>query len=297
MWESTSAAGKAREERFVKLETSSGHRLQMPSAADVGQALESLTSYDSFIVLSTARQFYLQAAGTWSRGFLVECRLGSESLHFTAAQDPLPSRIASELFQLYAQHDDAWRTHIAWKGQDGKPRTPPAPSARSSRSVIGSFGPLQWVFVVLTILCIGTFARSFRGYPDDLQRASGIPTVTATKYGTKLFQGSLRSFWFTVDGHPVHYPEQLDGVEAALSAVSSGEPAEISYRGQELWGLKIGARTFVSLDAAYAARRRNGYGAGAMAVVFMGLLSYTWLRARRRQSSRSPKPKALRGHA
>lgn len=100
----------------MKLETSNAHEVSNPSAAQIAEALASLPGGDeSFAILATGPQTYVQVAGSSGEGFTLEYRDGSEDKHFEAAESPVDLKLATTVFQRYAAGDISWQSLASWQ--------------------------------------------------------------------------------------------------------------------------------------------------------------------------------------
>lgn len=100
----------------MKLETSNANEVVNPSAAQIADALASLPGGDeSFAILATGPQSYVQVAGSSGEGFTLEYRDGGEDMHFTATESPIDLKLATSVFQRYAAGDASWQGLASWQ--------------------------------------------------------------------------------------------------------------------------------------------------------------------------------------
>jgi hypothetical protein len=103
----------------VNLETGTGRKLTDPSASQIAEELAALSGGgDSFAVLSRDELTYIQAAGARSEGFVLEYQEGSIDQHYRSTEDNLHLSTVTDVFQLYAVGDSAWRSRATWRHDD-----------------------------------------------------------------------------------------------------------------------------------------------------------------------------------
>ncbi len=83
----------------MRLEIDGSHVIEDPSADDIADALRSLSGHDSFAILSSSEQFFVQCSGSHDRGFDLEYRMGNDRRHCRAESDPLPLSTVTRAFQ------------------------------------------------------------------------------------------------------------------------------------------------------------------------------------------------------
>ncbi len=93
--------------------------IQDPSDYQIVDSLQWLgASSDTFAILSKTEMTYIQTAGTFDDGFVLEYQLGSIDQHFRSESDSLPLETVSEAFLLYAAGDPAWQQVTSWQKED-----------------------------------------------------------------------------------------------------------------------------------------------------------------------------------
>ena len=98
----------------MQLEASNGAVVMAPTAAQIASALSGLPGgTDSFAILSSGEQAYVQVAGSAAEGFALEYRAGSESEHYQAATS-MPLNVVQDVFERYARNDPTWRSRVSW---------------------------------------------------------------------------------------------------------------------------------------------------------------------------------------
>jgi hypothetical protein len=102
----------------MQLEVSDGSAIASPTASQIADALARLPGgADSFAILSSGDQAYVQVAGSASEGFALEYRAGSESEHYRASRS-MPLNVVRDVFERYARNDPAWRSQVSWEPWD-----------------------------------------------------------------------------------------------------------------------------------------------------------------------------------
>ncbi len=103
-------------------------------------------------------------------------------------------------------------------------------------------------------------------------------------------KGRISLIRFTVSPRDLEftYPDILRNTETVWNAIEVKQPVEVLYtdrRKPELWGLKLAGTTLLTPEAAYAARRENGYWALAIGIAFLLSLLYLLLVQGRKHSA------------
>lgn len=115
----------------MKLETSNAPEVLHPTPAQIADALASLPGGDeSFAILATGPQTYVQVAGSPREGFAIEYRDGSEDKHFEAAGSPIDLPLATSIFQRYATGDASWQGLVSWQSGTAGSLGPTPPSLK-----------------------------------------------------------------------------------------------------------------------------------------------------------------------
>lgn len=121
----------------MKLETSNAGEIPDPSAARIAEALAQLPGgADSFAILDSGEQAFVQVAGSAEEGFHIEYREGGEDRHFEAATPPVTLAQAVDIFQRYAAGDGSWRSKVEWKPLGLSPGRRPAPSMGARLAIV-----------------------------------------------------------------------------------------------------------------------------------------------------------------
>jgi hypothetical protein len=138
------------QEDQMKLETSNMGELNNPSAIQIAEALVQLPGgSESFAILGSGTQTYVQVAGSAKEGFAIEYRDGDETRHFEAIEQPITLELAQGIFQRYAAGDDSWRSMVAWRPWG-------AGTAGSSRISVGLVAGIIAVVMVAVALAVAT---------------------------------------------------------------------------------------------------------------------------------------------
>jgi len=84
----------------------------------IEESIRSLTGRgDSFAILQSAPQYYIQTAGGPDAGFILEYRAGSEEEHYSSSNSKLTTEQVVSAFQNYHSNDKRWKTDFDWEPQ------------------------------------------------------------------------------------------------------------------------------------------------------------------------------------
>lgn len=130
----------------MKLESGDGSVVTSPTAAQIAQVLSGLPGgRDSFAILSSGEQTYVQVAGSAAEGYALEYRAGTEAEHYQATAS-MPLDAVQDVFERYARNDPTWRGRVSWE--------PLEPAGASSRVPVV-------VIAVVVIACVAAVAGFF----------------------------------------------------------------------------------------------------------------------------------------
>lgn len=109
----------------MRLTIGGGTAIENPSEAQIEAALRALPGgTDSFAILATARQHYIQTLGGANEGFVLEYREGSDDTHFqhfTCSQAPCSLEQVLAAFLSYCRGDGAFKRTLEWELEEGAP--------------------------------------------------------------------------------------------------------------------------------------------------------------------------------
>lgn len=99
-----------------------------PSLSQIRDALSDLPGGEnSFTILEQSDEFYMQASGSWSEGFELEYREGSNETHYRAAADSISLQDVLTAFNKYAQGDASFVDDFEWEQPFAQPAREEAP--------------------------------------------------------------------------------------------------------------------------------------------------------------------------
>jgi len=100
----------------VKLTVGIGEAIENPSERQIEAALHSLPGGDdSFAILGSGEQFYVQAAGGAAEAFALECRSGSASEHYRCNNTSLLLEEVLAAFLSYHRSDSEFKRTLDWE--------------------------------------------------------------------------------------------------------------------------------------------------------------------------------------
>lgn len=103
----------------MKLEVGNGPAITSPTTAQILDALAALLGgSDSFAILASGDQDYVQVMGSASEGFALEYRAGGDSEHYQATRS-MPLDVVQDVFECYARNDPTWRSRVLWEPWGG----------------------------------------------------------------------------------------------------------------------------------------------------------------------------------
>ncbi len=73
---------------------------------------------DSFLILSKSDMVYMQTAGNFNEGFILEYQEGSVDEHYSCINDPLTNDQVVKAFKDYLNGNLNWKKDLIWEKED-----------------------------------------------------------------------------------------------------------------------------------------------------------------------------------
>lgn len=91
---------------------------------------------DSFLILSKTEMDYMQTAGSFQEGFILEYQGGSTDEHYTCANDPLTNDQVVQAFKDYLNENANWKSDLIWQKEES------------------NAGGMNWPVILLVLLVV-----------------------------------------------------------------------------------------------------------------------------------------------
>lgn len=148
----------------------------------------------------------------------------------------------------------------------------------------------NWFIVALSaalsIFGFWSFFATLSPIPEPMLTASG--TVASAEARSRKGSISIIRFKVAPSGREFSYPDILKNTRGVWDKIDRGMAVEVLYtnpEAPELWGLRLAGETLITPDAAYAARRQNGYWGLALGFGFLFSCMYMLLVDGRRHAA------------
>jgi len=98
----------------MELEPAGARGFKNVTEAQLRETFRAAGGFGEFIILSQARQVYMQAAGEDDGPYRLEYRDGDEEHHFTAGDDFKKDDVLRAML-WYLSGDERWRSEFRWE--------------------------------------------------------------------------------------------------------------------------------------------------------------------------------------
>ncbi len=208
----------------MKLVLENGTELQVSSREDIVRALARVGANDNnFAVLSQDDNFYIQATGTLSKGFLVEYREGSAEEHYCSTRKDISHREMIELFVSYYDKKSDWKNAVTWE----KYVVDPA-GKRTSRKLISTRNAVILIVIgALLFLASEAQRRKTENLSQHLGQATGKILALEKRYTSRSKSSTLYvTVRFLADGKEYTVQNTLDH---HMSSTRVGDSVNVIY--------------------------------------------------------------------